>query len=93
MVVTTVSVRLAIKRICQATCGEYPRVVPVVALGGTANRVFALVVPYEFRAVVYAYLAQQLEFPVSGCEDPLMFSEEQARILVERTLIRLGTAA
>jgi len=93
MIVTTVSVRLAVKRICQVTCGEYPRVVPVVALGSAAVRFFALAVPSEFREAVYAYLVEQFEFPISRDDDPLMLSEEQARSLVKGTLIPIATAA
>jgi hypothetical protein len=74
-------------------CGAYPRVVPVVALGSAGNRFFALTVPSDFREAVYTYLEQQLYFPVSEEHDPLVLSEGQARILVERTLIPVNTVA
>jgi hypothetical protein len=93
MVVTTVSVRLALRQICELTCGTGPSVIPVVALGDAANRFFAVSIPSEYRQQVYSYLAEQLALAVSTDDEPLMLSREQAEGLVQQILTGSKPAA
>lgn len=93
MVVTTVSIRLALKQICEMTCGTSPSVIPVVALGDTMDRFFATSIPVEFRGQVYNYLVEQLALSISTEDDPLLLSQKQAEELVEQILKPAVTAA
>jgi hypothetical protein len=85
-IVTTVSIRLALKQICHMTCETGPSVIPVVALGDAANRFFAVSIPSEYRQQVYSYLMERLAFAISMQDEPLMLSREQAEVLVQQIL-------
>ena len=84
MVVTTVSIRLALKRIAEICCGTAPKLIHVKALGDSAHRIFAVSIPWEYRAEVESYLADHLS--ISRSNSLLTFTAEQAAALVELAL-------
>jgi hypothetical protein len=93
MVVTTVSIRLALKQICKMTRGTDPNVIPVLALGDAGNRFFAMSIPAEYRQQVYSYLVERLALCISMEDEPLMLSREQAERLVQQILTGAKPAA
>ena len=60
MTPTTVSVRLAIKKIAEITCGVRPKAVPVAIAVDSTDPVFVVSIPFEYKVEVYSYLAEHL---------------------------------
>jgi hypothetical protein len=89
--VTTVSIRLALKKIAEITCGIAPNVIHVQALGDPMHRVYAASIPWEYRAEIHSYLAQHLAISVQKCA--LILSSEQAESLVNLAIKRLEDEA
>ena len=97
MALTTVSVRLAIKRIAELTCGTRPKVVPVRITSGPAGRAlhgynFAVAVPFEYRLEIYAFLEDRLKLQTPGDGRALILTREEASAVVELALSS-GTAS
>lgn len=86
MAVTTVSIRLALKTIAELVCGTSPRVIPITALGDPMHRVFAVSIPFEYKAEVCKYLNEQLGLPIDGA--PLLLTAEQASTVIELAAAR-----
>lgn len=86
MPVTTVSIRLAIKKIAEITCGMRPKVIPVTALGDPQHRIFAVSIPFEYKAEVCSYLSAHLGFQCLG-QGPVLLSAEQAHAVVRLALM------
>ena len=86
MLVSTVSIRLALKKIAEITCGMRPKVIPVMIQGDPLHRVFAVSIPFEYRPEVLSYLTKHLgvEPPKEG--EPLVLTSHQASALVELAL-------
>ena len=84
MVVTTVSIRLALRKIAEICCGTAPKVIHVKALGDSAHRKFAVSIPWEYRAEVESYLANHLS--ICRSDTILTFTAEQAAAMVELAL-------
>ena len=84
--VTSVTVRLALKKLAEITCGIAPTSVRVSVVPAGAHRVYVTSVPFEFRSEVYQYLAEHtsIRIPVNG--DPLVLTAEEAMALVSLTL-------
>jgi hypothetical protein len=84
--VTSVTVRLALKKLAEITCGIAPTSVRVSVVPAGAHRVYVTSVPFEFRSEVYQYLAEHtsIRIPVNG--DPLVLTGEEALALVSLTL-------
>ena len=81
MVVTTVSIRLALKRIAEITCGTAPKVIHVKALGDPTHRVFAVSIPWEYRTEVLSYVAQHLS--IFATQNILIHTPEQATAVMD----------
>jgi len=84
--VTSVTVRLALKKLAEITCGIAPTSVRVSVVPAGAHRVYVTSVPFEFRSEVYQYLAEHtsIRVPVNG--DPLVLTGEEAMALVSLIL-------
>jgi len=84
--VTSVTVRLALKKLAELTCGIAPTSVRVSVVPAGAHRVYVTSIPFEFRAEVYQYLAEHtcIRVPVNG--DPLVLTGEEAMALISLTL-------
>jgi hypothetical protein len=84
--VTSVTVRLALKKLAELTCGIAPNSVRVSVVPAGAHRVYVTSIPFEFRAEVYQYLAEHtsIRVPVNG--DPLVLTGEEAMTLISLTL-------
>src|SRR5215204_3393131 len=86
MTVTTVSIRLALKKIAKITCGISPKVIPVKVSGTPGERVFFVTVPFEYKAQVCAYLSKHLGIHHSLDTQPLILTSRAATWLVELAL-------
>ena len=84
MVVTTVSIRLALTKVCETTCRTRPSVIHVKALGDPRHRIFAVSIPCECMAEVVSYLTNYL--PISVKADMMILTAEQAAELVKLAL-------
>ena len=84
--VTSVTVRLALKKLAEITCGFAPSTVRVSVVPAGAHRVYVTSVPFEFRSEVYQYLAEHtsIRIPING--DPLVLTGDEAMALVSLTL-------
>ena len=84
--VTSVTVRLALKKLAEITCGIAPTSVRVSVVPAGAHRVYVTSVPFEFRSEVYQYLAEHtsIRIPING--DPLVLTGDEAMALVSLTL-------
>jgi hypothetical protein len=84
--VTSVTVRLALKKLAEITCGIAPASVRVSVVPAGAHRVYVTSVPFEFRSEVYQYLAEHtsIRIPING--DPLVLTGDEAMALVSLTL-------
>jgi hypothetical protein len=79
--ITAVSVRLALKKIAEITCGIAPNVIYVKALGDPMSRLYAASIPWEYRAEIHAYLTQHLSIAIQN--DTLILTAEQAGAVVD----------
>jgi hypothetical protein len=86
MAVTTVSIRLALKKIAEITCGTSPRVIPVTALGDPIHRIFAVSIPFEYKAEVCSYLAEHLGVRAPTHGTLLVLTSTQASAVVQLAL-------
>jgi hypothetical protein len=89
--VTTVSIRLALKKIAEITCGIAPSVIHVRAIGDPTRRVYAASIPWEYRAEIHSYLAQHLAISVQ--KNALILSSEQAEAVVNLAMRHLQDQA
>jgi hypothetical protein len=82
LTVTSVTVRMALKKLAEITCGIAPTSVRVSVVPSGAHRVYVTSIPFEFRAEVYQYLAEHtsIRIPVNG--DPLVLTGDEATALV-----------
>ena len=92
MTPTTVSIRLAIKKIAEITCGVRPKAVPVAIAVDSTDPVFVVSIPFEYKVEVYSYLAEHLGFghPMNG--KPLTLTRAEASAIVELVLKQTGIA-
>jgi len=84
--VTSVTVRLALKKLAEITCGIAPTSVRVSVVPAGAHRVYVTSVPFEFRSEVYQYLAEHTSIRIPVNDDPLILTGEEAMALVSLTL-------
>jgi len=81
--VTSVTVRMALRKLAEITCGIAPTSVRVSVVPSGAHRVYVTSIPFEFRSEVYQYLAQHtaIRVPLNG--DPLVLTGDEASVLVD----------
>jgi hypothetical protein len=93
MAVTTVSIRLAIKKIATITCGMSARVIPVavIPVGRPTDRLFAVAIPFEYRSEVYSYLAEHLPSHPVMERGNLVLTSEQAAAVVQLAEVTVST--
>jgi hypothetical protein len=80
--VTTVSIRLALRKLAEVTCGTAPSLIRVTARVAQSGRIYSAAIPWEYRDEVCKFLRQQLgsEIPVQTAV--IVLTEEQARAVV-----------
>ena len=83
MLPTKVSIRLAIKKIAEMTCGVRPKSIPVTISGDPTNPVFSVSIPFENKVEVYSYLAEHLGLHRPIDRGPLTLTPAEASAIVE----------
>jgi hypothetical protein len=81
--VTTVSLRLAIRRLAEISCGTAPTSVRVAVMPSGADRTYAILIPFEYRAEVHHYLAEHTSVPIPVDGGALILTSDQALLVVD----------
>jgi hypothetical protein len=81
--VTTVSLRLAVRRLAEISCGTAPTSVRVAVMPSGADRTYAVLIPFEYRAEVHHYLAEHTSVPIPADGGALVLSSDQALALID----------
>src|SRR4051794_9943306 len=76
--VTTVSIRLALCKLGEVTCGTRSGLIRVTARVEQSGRVYTAAIPWEYRSEVCDFLCQQLGFQDHMQGPLLVLTEEQA---------------
>ena len=91
VMVTRLSIRLALRKLAEVTCGTAPSLIGVTACVEDRGRICAAI-PWEYRDEVCSFLRQQLgyEIPVKG--SMLVLTEQQASAVVALAMNTCETA-
>ena len=76
--VTTVSIRLALRKLAEITCGIAPSRIRVTARREGSGRVYSVAIPWEYRAEVCSFLKRQLDSEIHMQGSLLILTEQQA---------------
>ena len=77
--VTTVSIRLALRKLAEITCGMAPALIRVTArVEATDRRSYTASIPWEYRYEICSYLKAHLHFEIELHCGLLILTEEQA---------------
>ena len=76
--VTTVSIRLALGKLAEATCGTRPRLIRVTARIDESRRIYSAAIPWEYRDEVCSFLSERLETEIHMQGSLLTLTEAQA---------------
>jgi|SRR3954462_10749953 len=83
---TTLAIRLALRKLAEITCGTAPTLIRVTARVEDSRRIYSAAIPWEYRDEVRSFLRQQLgsEIPVQSAV--IVLTEEQAGAVVALAL-------
>lgn len=81
--VTAASLRLALRKITETTCGSAPSLIRVLIPSSQVPRVYIASIPLQHRREVYDYLARNLEFSVPHGGDPLVLRHDEATTILK----------
>jgi len=84
--VTTVSIRLALRKLAEATCGTAPSLIRVTARVAQSGRIYSAAIPWEYREEMCSYLRQQLGCEIRVHGAAIVLTEEQASAVVALAL-------
>ena len=77
--VTTVSIRLALRKLAEITCGMAPTLIRVTARVEAADRrIYTASIPWEYRYEICSYLKAHLDFEIDLHCGLLILTEEHA---------------
>lgn len=91
--VTTVSIRLALRKILTAACGVESEHISVLIPSSVTPRVFIASIPIHHRAAAYQYLADHVELTVPVGRDPLVLTLHEAQELLNHAMALPAAAA
>jgi hypothetical protein len=80
--VTTVSIRLALRKLAEVACGTAPTLIRVTARVEDSKRIYSAAIPWEYRDEVCSFLRQQLGFDIPVQDSVLVLTEDQAGTVV-----------
>jgi hypothetical protein len=80
--VTTVSIRLALRKLAEVACGTAPTLIRVTARVEDSKRIYSAAIPWEYRDEVCWFLRQQLGFDIPVQDSVLVMTEDQAGAVV-----------
>jgi hypothetical protein len=76
--VTTVSIRLALGKLAEVTCGTRPRLIRVTARVEDSRRIYSAAIPWEYRDEVCSFLSERLDTEIHMQDSLLVLTEQQA---------------
>jgi hypothetical protein len=79
---TSVSLRLALKRLAEITCGTAPSLIHVAVIPCGSGRTYVVSIPFEYRAEVYQYLAKNTAVSLPFDGGSLVLNPDQASSIV-----------
>ena len=82
LMVTRLSIRLALRKLAEVACGTAPSLIRVTACVEDSGRVYSVSIPWEYRDEVCSFLRQQRGFEIPMQGSVLVLTEEQARAVV-----------
>jgi hypothetical protein len=62
--ITTVSIRLALSRLAEITCGTLPSLIRVTARIQNSRRIYSATIPWEYHDEVCCFLRQRLDIEI-----------------------------
>jgi hypothetical protein len=79
---TSVSLRLALKRLAEIRCGTAPSSIRVAVVPCGTDRTYVVSIPFEYRTEVYQFLVDSTDVspPLDG--GPLILTPDQASTIV-----------
>ena len=80
--ITTLSVRLALRKLAEVTCGTAPRLIRVTTRVEDSKRIYSAVIPWEYRDEVCSLLRRQLGFDIPVQDSVVVLSKDQAGAIV-----------
>ena len=86
MALTKVSIRWAIKKIAEITCGVRPKAISVTVAGDPMHPTFWVSIPFEYKVEVSSYLAQHLGLRHKVDGKPLSLTSSEAAAIVDLVL-------
>src|SRR4051812_39379878 len=89
--VTTASIRLALRKLGEVTCGTQPALIRVTARVEQSGRVYTAAIPWEYRNEVCDFLCQELGFQHHVQGPLLVLTEAQAQAVLTLSA-RIGSA-
>src|SRR4051794_18468869 len=78
LMVTTVSIRLALRKLAEMTCGTAPSLIRVTARVEGSQRIYSAAIPWEYRDEVCSLLRERLDTEPHMQGSLLILTEEQA---------------
>jgi hypothetical protein len=76
--ITTLSIRLALRKLCEFTCGTSPSLIRVTAHIEDSRRIYSASIPWEYRDEVCSCLRERLDIEIRIQGSQLILTEEQA---------------
>ena len=76
--VTTVSIRLALRKLAELTCGTTPSLIRVTARVEDSRRTYSAAIPWEYRDEVCSFLRERLDAEIQIQDSLLILTEQQA---------------
>jgi len=80
--ITTVSIRLALRKLAEITCGTAPSLIRVTARLEGSGRVYRAAIPWEYRDELFAYLRRRLDSAIHTHGSLLSLTEQQAEAVL-----------
>jgi hypothetical protein len=80
--VTTVSIRLALRKLADVTCGTAPSLIRVTARVEGSRRIYSAAIPWEYRDEVLSFLRQHLDCVLLMQGPLLVMTEAEAAAVV-----------
>jgi hypothetical protein len=76
--ITTLSIRLALRKLCEITCGTSPSLMRVSARVQYSRQIYSAAIPWEYRDEVCSFLRERVDTEISIQGSQLILTEEQA---------------
>jgi len=80
--ITTVSIRLALRRLAEITCSAAPSLIRVAARVENSRRIYSAAIPWEYRDEICCFLRERLDTGIRIQGSQLILTEDQANAVL-----------